>query len=105
VAFQLLRYKVRIWEEEQRKTGTISPIVGIVVYHGVVKWTVPQTFAPLLRPKADKLSKAEQQAEDEEFERLRPYLPDFTYRLVDLSAMTDEEIQGEVWLQIFRAYS
>lgn len=71
MAFQLLRYKVRIWEEERLKTGTISPILGVVVYHGIVKWTIPQTFAALFRPKEDQATEQERQAEDQEFELLR----------------------------------
>jgi len=35
VAFQLLRYMVRIWENELRQAGSFSPIIPLVVYHGV----------------------------------------------------------------------
>jgi len=92
VAFQLLRYKVRIWEKESAKHGRISPIVSLVIYHGEVRWTSPKSFAALFDWDED----------DQEIERvLQFYLPDFSYHLVDLSILSDEEIRGGVWLQVF----
>lgn len=38
VAFQLLRHKVRIWEEERLKTGNISPILGVVIEICGARW-------------------------------------------------------------------
>jgi len=92
VAFQVLRYKVRIWEKEVAKHNRISPIITLVVYHGQVTWTIPKNFAALF----------DWEEEDQEIEQiLQLYLPDFSYHLVDLSALSDAEIQGGVWLQVF----
>lgn len=92
VAFQLLRYQVRIWEKEFAKYDRISPILTLVVYHGQVTWTIPQNFAALFDWKAD---------EPEIEQILQLYLPNFFYHLVDLSILSDTEIQGGVWLQVF----
>jgi predicted transposase/invertase (TIGR01784 family) len=92
VAFQLLRYKVRIWEKELAKHNRILPIITLVVYHGQVNWTMPPNFAALF-------DWEERGAKIEE--SLQLYIPDFAYHLVDLSAMDDTEIQGGVWLQVF----
>jgi predicted transposase/invertase (TIGR01784 family) len=85
VAFQLLRYLVRIWEHELRQDGKkpLTPIVPLVVYHGRVRWLVPLTFGALF----------------EGDEALRPYWPEFAYQLCDLSAYNDDEIKGEVTLR------
>jgi len=92
VAFQVLRYKVRIWEKEIGKAKRLTPIIALVVYHGEVKWTVPKNFAGLFVWEKD-----EQAIEAV----LRHYLPEFAYHLVDLSALSDAEIQGGVWLRVF----
>ncbi len=92
VAFQVLRYKVRIWEKEFAKHQRISPIIALVVYHGQMTWTCPRNFAGLF----------DWDENDPQIAQiLQLYLPDFAYHLVDLSAMSDEEIQGGVWLQVF----
>ncbi len=84
VAFQLLRYMVRIWERTQRDEGTLPLIIPIVVYHGEQPWRVPQKFGALFTGS----------------EALRPYWPDFTYSLHDLSEQSDEELRGEVVLRV-----
>jgi hypothetical protein len=77
VAFQLLRYKVRIWERELReeKPQRLTPIFPIVVYHGQQRWDVPLNFAALV------------DVPDE----WRAYVPDFNYALQDLSASRGDE--------------
>ncbi len=92
VAFQVLRYKVRIWEKEIGKAKRLTPIVALVVYHGEVKWTAPLNFADLFEWEKD---------EQEVGVVLQRYLPEFVYHLVDLSALSDAEIQGGVWLRVF----
>lgn len=92
VAFQLLRYKVRIWEKEVANHDRISPIIALVVYHGQVAWTIPQHFA----------TRFEWDDNAPEIEQiLQHYVADFAYHLVDLSALPDAEIRGGVWLQVF----
>lgn len=38
--FQVLRYKLRIWERDVRAGEGLRPIVPVVVYHGQEKWRV-----------------------------------------------------------------
>jgi len=99
VAFQLLRYMVRIWElslkqqSEQRKPQPrrqktplrLPPIFPLVVYHGLDKWTVSTEFSGLFGdlPAA-----------------LRPYIPNYRYWLADLSAIKDDELKGYVILKV-----
>lgn len=82
--FQLLRYLVRIWERDGREGSALRPIVPVVVYHGRERWRVAEDFAGLfVGPEA-----------------LRPYWPSFHYHLQDLSALSDEEVRGQVQLQV-----
>jgi len=99
VAFQLLRYMVRIWElslkqqSEQRKPQPrrqktplrLPPIFPLVVYHGLDKWTVSTEFYGLFGdlPVA-----------------LRAYIPNYRYWLADLSAIKDDELKGYVILKV-----
>jgi predicted transposase/invertase (TIGR01784 family) len=53
VAFQLLRYMVRIWEGTEREGGAARkkpPIIPMVVYHGAAPWKVPKSFLGLVDP-------------------------------------------------------
>jgi predicted transposase/invertase (TIGR01784 family) len=84
VAFQLLRYMVRIWERDLEREKRLRPVVPVVLYHGVAKWQVPATLWGLL----------------EGPEELKPYVPDYRYWLCDLSAYSDEELKGAVLLQM-----
>jgi predicted transposase/invertase (TIGR01784 family) len=82
--FQLLRYLVRIWERDNREGVGLRPIVPIVVYHGRERWRVATDFGEMFVGA----------------EALRPYWPSFHYHLQDLSALSDEEVRGQVHLQI-----
>ncbi len=78
IAFQLLRYMTRIWEQASKQPAVSLPVViPVVLYHGSVKWSVPLNFASLYRAP----------------ESLRDGLWDFAYHLCDLSAYADEEIK------------
>jgi predicted transposase/invertase (TIGR01784 family) len=84
VAFQLLRYMVRIWERAQReKVKPLPPVIPIVVYHGREKWQVSENFNGLF----------------EGTEALRPYWPDFRYELQDLSRLEENDLQGNLLLR------
>ncbi len=90
VAWQVLRYMVRIWEREWKGGGRLSPIVPVVVYHGLEPWRASERFAALVEgPTA-----------------LREYVPDFAYRLYDLSEVEDEALWREVvigsWLAVMK---
>lgn len=84
VRLQLLRYMVRIWEKEWKKKRLLSPIIPIVFYHGIEGWNYSQEFADML----------------EAPDVLKRYTPHFEHLLLDLSAYSDEQIRGEVWLQV-----
>lgn len=113
VDFQILRYEMRLWEQEfaeiqaahkeakqtQAKPGrlsriqTLTPILPLLVYHGKDEWKVSLRFARHLTGMQDPespLAKA-----------LAPYVPDFEPHLVNLTALPDEEIQGEVVTRLF----
>lgn len=87
VAYQLLRYQVRIWERQLQTEKRLSPIVPLVVYHGERPWQIDTDFASLLV------------ADETLLEDLRPHLPNFTYHLRDFSHLSSEEIRGELWLR------
>lgn len=84
VRLQVLRYMTRIWEKEWKKHRQLSPIVPIVFYHGQETWNYSSEFADLLTV----------------VDVFKPYLPQFRHLLIDLSAYSDEQIQGEVWLRV-----
>lgn len=84
VAFQLLRYMVRIWERGLReKAKSLAPIIPVVVYHGREKWRVSENFTGLF----------------EGLEELRPYWPNFRYELQDLSQLQENELHGNLLLK------
>ncbi|MBS1253614.1 MAG: Recombination-promoting nuclease RpnA [Anaerolineales bacterium] len=84
IAFQLLRYMVRIWEVVPRGAkNKLRSIIPLVLYHGERVWKVKLNFGSLF----------------EGPEELKRYFPDFEYHLIDLSDYSDEEIIGEVLLQ------
>lgn len=84
VAFQLLRYMVRIWERWPKPSGGLQPIIPLVVYHGQWEWRTPINLAGMYDGPADLLS----------------YFPDFRYCLVDLSKFSDADIRGEAMLRL-----
>ena len=84
IAFQLLRYQVRIWEQDRKQGKPFRPVLPLVLYHGRQAWTVPLDFAALFElPDA-----------------LSQYVPTFEYQLYDLSRYSDDEIRGEVILRV-----
>ncbi|MBI3653724.1 MAG: Rpn family recombination-promoting nuclease/putative transposase [Acidobacteria bacterium] len=90
VAFQLLRYAVRIWEMLlEQKVKPLPVIFPLVLYHGRKAWKAHKNFAALVDLQGR--------------EALRPYVPDFHYHLLDLSAYGETEIKGEAFSQAFLA--
>ena len=84
IAFQLLRYMTRIWEQLLKQKQPLAPILPLVLYHGRSRWTVSPHFRDLFDlPEA-----------------LRPYFPDFSYQLYDLSRYDEEQLKGQIILQV-----
>ncbi|MEE4355888.1 MAG: Rpn family recombination-promoting nuclease/putative transposase, partial [Desulfococcaceae bacterium] len=102
VAFQLLRYMTRIWEQDfrnyeaekkkkrkkgdRKKSDPFRPvlIIPVVIYHGQQKWNISEKFSALFDC-----------APELEFG-----IPDFSYILCDLSRYEDHEIRGMLMLRI-----
>ena len=81
VAFQLLRYEVRIWESERRNGAEKLPLVfPLVFYHGREKWNVARQFSALFAK--------------EDLNQFRKYLPEFEHYLCDLSVYNEVELKG-----------
>jgi predicted transposase/invertase (TIGR01784 family) len=84
-AVQLLGYILRIMEQAIRQGVRHLPVVvPLVVYHGERQWRAATDFADLFSGS----------------EALRPYWPAFRYELFDLTQYSDEEIRGEVLMQV-----
>jgi predicted transposase/invertase (TIGR01784 family) len=87
MGFQFLKYMVRIWElhlKQNKKAECLPVIIPIVIYHGPRKWEVDKGFNSLFDAPG----------------YLKEYIPDFNYRLYDISHVPDEEIKGEVLLRV-----
>jgi hypothetical protein len=87
-AYQVLVYMVNIWEQrrKQKCKPFLVPIIPIVIYHGKKAWDAPILFRELFRDVQDELMR---------------YLPNFEYNIFDLSAYTDEEINGDIRLRLY----
>mgnify|MGYP001585346558 CR=1 FL=1 len=87
VAWQLLRYLIRIWEMLLREgVKQLPPIFPIVFYHGAERWKVDDSFSNLV--------------ELAENDPLKVYTPEFRYYLCDLSAYDEQQIKGAALLVI-----
>ena len=86
VAFQLLRYVTRLWDQalRQGEAFPLPPVIPVVLYHGRARWTVATEFSALVRCPSV----------------LAPYVPQFRYALTDLSRYSDDEIRGSAFLQV-----
>jgi len=81
---QLLRYITAEGDQyckQHSKAKHLPPVYPLVIYHGKHQWRVPRSFQQLVSP----LSQA-----------LTPFVPQYTYALLDLSARTNAEIKGQV---------
>ncbi|MFZ7120708.1 MAG: Rpn family recombination-promoting nuclease/putative transposase, partial [Eubacteriaceae bacterium] len=91
VTLQLLKYMLRIWEQKvsKEKDEKIPIIIPLVVYHGKARWTIGNKLSELI----------------EGYKKLpggiKKYIPEYEYILYDISKYSDNEIKGNVKLQIF----
>ena len=74
---QLLRYLLDAWQEQHKQKQPLSPIVPIVVYHGLRKWRK--------RDLSSYFGKSLPQS-------LLPFLPRFDYVLTSVQTLSDEQI-------------
>jgi len=87
IYFQLLRNKVKIWEnylKQNKGTKKLPHIVPVIIHQGKNRWDKSISMVSLFEEIAD----------------LRRYIPDFYAEVVDVSHIPDEEIKGEVLLRI-----
>ncbi|MGD2088189.1 MAG: Rpn family recombination-promoting nuclease/putative transposase [Candidatus Aminicenantes bacterium] len=87
MGFQFLKYMVRIWElhlKQNKKAENLPVIIPIVIYHGPKKWEVDTGFTSFFNAPG----------------YLKEYIPDFNYKLYDISHVPDEEIKGAVLLRV-----
>jgi hypothetical protein len=78
----MLVYTVRIWEqfESQYPQKRLPLIYPMVIYQGQKTWSAPLSVHDALNVP----------------EYMRPFCPEMRYELMDLSALTDDDIQGEI---------
>lgn len=87
VAFQLLRYEIRIWECEKRNGAEkMPPIFPLVFYHGLESWKVSTSFSSLFAA--------------EDLMSFGKYLPNFEHHLCDLSKFRAEDLKGAAILRV-----
>jgi len=85
IGFQLLRYIVRLGEhhfQQNPEAKKFPPVFPMVFYHGRTKWKIPGNFQHLVELKKGS--------------PLKPYTPEFCFRIYDISHLKDEEIRGQV---------
>jgi len=84
IALRLLRYMVRIWEEclQSRPKDPLPVILPVVLAQNSRAWKLQPAFSELLEVPAG----LEQ--------TLRPFIPDFLFRLVQLAQIPFEAIRG-----------
>ena len=75
--FQLLGYMLNIWQTQHNQKKSFTPIIPIIFYHGVKKWT----------------QKPFEQYFENIDDALKNFIPKFEYRLIDTSTYTDQQIK------------
>ncbi len=93
MAFRLLRYMVRIWDDYLRNNPNavrLPVILPLVLHHSPEGWTSPTEFHALLDLDADV------------FPLVAAHVPSFRFLLDDLSAETDEALRARVMTALGR---
>jgi predicted transposase/invertase (TIGR01784 family) len=86
VAFQILRYIVRLWERfESQGVKALPPVYPIVFYHGRQRWNIKRNLRALVSIQNNS--------------PLVKFVPEFEYYLVDLNTIRDEDLQGAPYLR------
>ncbi len=84
LALRLLRYMVRIWENhlKSKPSASLPVILPVVLAQNDRSWALKSDFASLLEIPAGLEAP------------LRPFIPDFTFRLIQLAEIPFEAIAG-----------
>jgi len=85
LALRLLQYMLSIWfkiEDKYPWPRPLPPILPVVLSHNATPWDLPGRFAELIDIPTDLA------------ESLRPYVPDFVFRHLQLADMAYESIPG-----------
>ncbi len=79
--FQLLRYMSNLWENSIKQKRPRMPVIPIVFYHGKDRWN-----HGVLSSRFKDLPKT-----------IKPFIPDFEYVFIDLSAYSNEAIKESIF--------
>lgn len=83
--FQVLRYKLNIWQWHEKNRKPPPAVIPVVLYHGTEKWAKRQLVEYLELP--DKATR----------EAIGRYTADFDYIMVNLTVMQHRQIQIELF--------
>jgi len=78
VLLQILSYMTILWDEEIKKNKAPTSVIPVVIYHGTASWNVTTHFQGQFHS-LDEI--------------VKPYTREFNYVLVDLTQLTNEEIE------------
>jgi predicted transposase/invertase (TIGR01784 family) len=93
MAFRLLRYQVRIWEDwlsRNPDAPTLPVIIPVVMYHGHTAWTAPRWFGDVLA------------VPPEVRPAVGPYLVQFEYLLTDISEISDDKLRAHAFTAVVK---
>ena len=83
--FQLLRYIVRIWEGQLRDKVALSPIIPLILYHGLTSWNTSRTMQDIVKAPAEMVR----------------YVPQFDSILIDLSQYSHNDLRENALVNAF----
>ena len=86
VLLQILSYMTVTWDEQKKKNIPLIPIIPVVIYHGFSSWNVTTHF----QGQFNSLN-----------ESIKPYVPEFNYVLVDLTQISNKEIEQRAKIHPF----
>ena len=84
VAFQLLKYIVRIWDVKIKEAARLPIIIPLVIYHGKDGWNIRPDLGGIIL------------GYDELPGDIQALIPNYEYLLYDFSRFTDEEVKGRI---------
>ncbi len=86
IALQLLKYMRNIWDLKMKQGKKKLPlIIPLVIYHGKQKWNIGLKLSNIL---------------DDIPDEIKEFIPDFKYLSYDFSPYSNQEIKGEIELQL-----